>query len=92
MNEEVFGYSELYRGNHDRGWIRNDGEGRKRYSAAVIHGTKTNICVGDSVVRKTDSILYLPKTSRTCELLVDHFVTNSCVIGDATGRAYTGMH
>ena len=35
MNEEVFGYSELYRGNHDRGWIRNDGEWRKRYSATV---------------------------------------------------------
>ena len=37
------------------GWIGQDGERRKSYSAAVIDGTKRNsrICVGDSIVRKT---------------------------------------
>ena len=36
-----------------------DGERRKKYSAAVIDGIKrkSRICVGDSIVRKTDSRL-----------------------------------
>ena len=39
--------------------IRQDGERRKTYSAAVIEGFKRNsaIYVGDSIVRKTDSRL-----------------------------------
>ena len=38
------------------GWIGQEGERRKSYSAAVIDGIKRNsrIYVGDSIVRKTD--------------------------------------
>ena len=41
------------------GWIGQEGERRKSYSAAVIDGTKRNsrINVGDSIVRKTDTRL-----------------------------------
>ena len=41
------------------GWIGQEGERRKSYSAAVIDGTKRNsrIYVGDTIVRKTDTIL-----------------------------------
>ena len=41
------------------GWIGQEGERRKCYSAAVIDGTKRNsrIYVGDSIVRKTDTRL-----------------------------------
>ena len=41
------------------GWIGQEGERRSSYSAAVIDGIKINsrIYVGDSIVRKTDSIL-----------------------------------
>ena len=41
------------------GWIGQEGERRKSYSAAVIEGImrKSGICVGDSIVRKTDSRL-----------------------------------
>ena len=41
------------------GWMGQEGERRKGYSAAVIDGIKRNsrICVGDSIVRKTDTIL-----------------------------------
>ena len=41
------------------GWIGQEGERRKSYSAAVIDGTKRNsrIYVGDSIVRKTDTRL-----------------------------------
>ena len=41
------------------GWIGQEGERRKSYSAAVIDGIKRNsrIYVGDSIVRKTYSIL-----------------------------------
>ena len=39
------------------GWIGQEGERRKSYSAAVIDGIKINsrIYVGDSIVRKTDT-------------------------------------
>ena len=39
------------------GWIGQEGERRKSYSAAVIDGIKRNsrIYVGDSIVRKTDT-------------------------------------
>ena len=39
--------------------MRQDGGRRKTYSAAVIGGIKRNstIYVGDSIVRKTDTIL-----------------------------------
>ena len=45
--------------NRNGGWIGQEGERRKSYSAAVIDGTKRNsrIYVGDSIVRKTDTIL-----------------------------------
>ena len=38
------------------GWIGQEGEPRKSYSAAVIDGIKRNsrIYVGDSIVRNTD--------------------------------------
>ena len=41
------------------GWIGQEGERMKSYSAAVIDGIKRNsrIYVGDSIVRKTDTIL-----------------------------------
>ena len=41
------------------GWIGQEGERMKSYSAAVIYGIKRNsrIYVGDSIVRKTDTIL-----------------------------------
>ena len=41
------------------GWVGQDGERRKSYSAAVIGGIKRNsrIYVGDSIVRKTDTRL-----------------------------------
>ncbi len=41
------------------GWIGQEVERGKSYSAAVIDGTKINsrIYVGDSIVRKTDTIL-----------------------------------
>ena len=41
------------------GWVGQEGERRKSYSAAVIDGIKRNsrIYVGDSVVRKTDTRL-----------------------------------
>ena len=41
------------------GWIGQEGERRKSYSAAVTDGTKRNsrIYVGDSIVRKTDTRL-----------------------------------
>ena len=41
------------------GWIGQEGERRKSYSAAVIDGITRNsrIYVGDSIVRKTDTIL-----------------------------------
>ncbi len=41
------------------GWVGQEGERRKSYSAAVIYGikSKSRIYVGDSTVRKTDTIL-----------------------------------
>ena len=41
------------------GWIGQEGERRKSYSVAVIHGIKrkSRILVGDSIGRKTDSRL-----------------------------------
>ena len=41
------------------GRIGQEGERRKSYSTAVINGIKRNtkICVGDSIIRKTDSRL-----------------------------------
>ena len=46
------------------GGIGQAGERRKSYSAAVIDGTKRNsrIYVGDSIVRKTDTILNRGRT------------------------------
>ena len=46
------------------GWIGQEGERRKSYSAAVIDGTKRNsrIYLGDSIVRKTDTILSRGRT------------------------------
>ena len=45
--------------NRSGGWIGQEGERRKSYSAAVIDGTKRNsrIYVGDSIVWKTDTRL-----------------------------------
>ena len=45
--------------NQNGGWIGQEGERRKSYSAAVIDGIKRNskIYVGDSIVRKTDTRL-----------------------------------
>ena len=42
-----------------RGWIGQDGERRKLYSATMIDGIKRNstIYMGDYIVRKADSIL-----------------------------------
>ena len=43
------------------GWIGQEGERRKSYSAAVIEGIK-RINVGDSIVRKTDTRLSKGRT------------------------------
>ena len=53
------GYGKKTDGTKIGGQIRQDGERRKSYSAAVIEGVKRNstIYVGDSIVRKTDSRL-----------------------------------
>ena len=53
------GYGKKTDGTKIGGQIRQDGERRKTYSAAVIEGVKRNwtIYVGDSIVRKTDSRL-----------------------------------
>ena len=53
------GYGKKTDGTKIGGEIRQDGERRKTYSAAVIDGFKRNsaIYVGDSIVRKTDSRL-----------------------------------
>ena len=53
------GYGKKTVGTKIGGEIRQDGERRKTYSAAVIEGFKKNsaIYVGDSIVRKTDSRL-----------------------------------
>ena len=53
------GYGKKTDGTKIGGEIRQDGERRKTYSAAVIEGFKRNsaIYVGDSIVRKTDSRL-----------------------------------
>ena len=39
------------------GWIGQEGERRKSYSAAVIDKRNSRICVGDSIVRRTDTRL-----------------------------------
>ena len=53
------GYGKKTDGTKIGGEIRQDGERRKTYSAAMIEGFKRNsaIYVGDSIVRKTDSRL-----------------------------------
>ena len=53
------GYGKKTDGTKIGGEIRQDGERRKSYSAAVIEGLKRNsaIYVGDSIVTKTDSRL-----------------------------------
>ena len=53
------GYGKKTDGTKIGGEIRQDGERRKTYSAAVIEGFKRNsaIYVGDSMVRKTDTRL-----------------------------------
>ena len=53
------GYGKKTDGTKIGGEIRQDGERRKTYSAAVIEGFKRNsaIYVGDSIVRKTDTRL-----------------------------------
>ena len=50
--------------NRNGGWIGQEGERRKSYSAAVIDGIKINtrIYVGDSIVRKTDTRLSKGRT------------------------------
>ena len=46
------------------GWIGQEGERRKSYSAAVIDGIKRNsrIYMGESIVRKTDTRLSRGRT------------------------------
>ena len=58
------GYGKKSDGTKIGGEIRQDGERRKTYSAAVIEGFKRNsaIYVGDSIVRKTDSRLNKERT------------------------------
>ena len=53
------GHEKKTDGTKIRGEMGQDGERRKKYSAAVIDGIKRNstIYVGDSIVRKTDSTL-----------------------------------
>ena len=53
------GHEESTEGKRIGGWIGQEGERRKSYSAAVIDGIKrkSRIYVGDSIVRKTDTRL-----------------------------------
>ena len=53
------GHEKRTDGTNIRGEMGQDGERRKKYSAAVIDGIKRNstIHMGDSIVRKTDSTL-----------------------------------
>ena len=50
------------------GWVGQEGERRKSYSAAVIDGIKRNsrIYVGDSIVRKTDTRLSKEEDVAVC--------------------------
>ena len=50
--------------NRSEGWIGQEGERRKSYSAAVIDIIKRNsrIYMGDSIVRKTDTRLSKGRT------------------------------
>ena len=79
------GQEDSTEGNRIGGWIGQEGERKKSYSAAVIDGIKRNsrIYVGDSIVRKTDtrlsrgggrSSLFTGSKNRACdgESRVDH--------------------
>ena len=79
------------------GWVGQEGERRKSYSAAVIDGIKRNsrIYVGDSIVRKTDTMIeqgggrssvFTGSKDRACdrESREDH--------GKRKGRDHTGTH
>ena len=92
------GYGKKTDGTKIGGEIRQDGERRKTYSAAVIEGFKRNsaIYVGDSIVRKTDlytieqgrglSSVFTGSKDRACdrESREDH--------GKRKGRELTGTH
>ena len=58
------GHEKRTDGTNIGGEMEQDGERRKKYSAAVIYGMKikSRISVGDSIVRKTDSQLSKGRT------------------------------
>ena len=77
------------------GWVGQEGERRKSYSAAVIDGIKRNsrIYVGDSIVRKTDTRLSKEEDVLVClpGARREH-VTEREDHGKRKGRDHTGTH
>ena len=91
------GYGKKTDGTNIGGEIRQDGERRKTYSAAVIEGFKRNstIYVGDSIVRKTDSRLNKKEDVVVClpGARIDHVTVESREDhGKRKGRDHTGTH
>ena len=76
---------------HIGGWIGQEGERRKSYSAAVIHGIKINsrIYDGDSIVRKTDTRLNRGEDVVVClsGARIEHVTER---VEDIMGRGYGG--
>ena len=91
------GYGKKTDGTKIGGEIRQDGERRKRYSAAVIEGFKRNspIYVGDSIVRKTDSRLNKGEDVVVClpGARIEHVTERvEKITGRGKGGDYTGTH
>ena len=73
------------------GWIGQEGERRKSYSAAVIDGIKINsrIYVGDAIVRKADTILSKGEDVAVClpGARIEHVTER---VEQIMGRGYGG--
>ena len=80
------------------GWVGQEGERRKSYSAAVIDGIKRNsrIYVGDSIVRKTDTRLSKEEDVVVClpGARIEHVTERESREdhGKRKGRDHTGTH
>ena len=84
-------------GNRIGGWIGQEGERRKSYSAAVIDGIKRNsrINVGYSIVRETDSRLSKGEDVVVClpGARIEHVTERvDQIMGRGNGGFYTGTH
>ena len=78
------------------GWVGQEGERRKSYSAAVIDGIKRNsrIYVGDSIVRKTYTRLSKEEDVVVClpGARIEHVTERREDHGKRKGRDHTGTH